>query len=73
LKAPCFNPCTFKVKNRFRIFAFSNCATCTATNGWLQDKCKAQEAELASMRDRLAAAEAAASVVRTGPVLPPSP
>lgn len=41
--------------------------------GWLQDKCKTQEAEIASLRDRLAAAEAAASVMQKGPLLPPSP
>ena len=39
----------------------------------LQDKCKAQTEEIASLKDRLAAAEAAASVMPKEPILPPSP
>ena len=41
--------------------------------GWLQDKCKTQEADIASLRERLTAAEAAAAAVQKGPILPPSP
>ena len=39
----------------------------------LADRCRAQEGQLSELRERLAAAEAAASVVHQGPVLPRSP